>query len=322
MELRQLRYFVAVAEELHFGRAAERLHIVQPAVSQQVRRLERELGLRLFDRTPRRVRLTPEGRDLLPEARAVLAAAERVELTAAALAADRPRLLRIGTGPGIGAGLALGLEELRRIAPGLHVELDARPAARQQDAVRSGELDAALVRAASGGPGLAALEVWREPLLAALPADHPAAARAAVDPAELTGLPLRLPAADTDPLLRDLVLRACRAAGVDPRLGRPAGTVADTLVEIGAGPPAWTVVYGEPPATPPYRTAVLPFAPALSVPVALVLSATRPPHCVRALRAAFTAPDVVAGPRFPAQAPAPDQGRSRERVQPPPVAAV
>ncbi len=77
VELRQLEYFVAVAELLHFGRAAERLHIGQPAVSQQVRRLERELGAPLFDRSSRSVSLTAAGRALLPEARAVLAAADR-----------------------------------------------------------------------------------------------------------------------------------------------------------------------------------------------------------------------------------------------------
>lgn len=82
VEMRQLRCFVTVAEELHFGRAAERLHLVQPAVSQQLRNLERELGARLFDRSSRHVRLTETGALLLPEARAALAAADRLRAVA------------------------------------------------------------------------------------------------------------------------------------------------------------------------------------------------------------------------------------------------
>lgn len=115
VELRQLAYFVAIADEGGFARAAEALHVGQPAVSQQLRRLERELGVVLFERTTRRVRLTAEGDRLLPEARAVLAAAERTRRLAAELAGASS--LRLGTSPAPGRrlpGLLAAIASARR----------------------------------------------------------------------------------------------------------------------------------------------------------------------------------------------------------------
>ena len=105
-----------MAEELHFGRAADRLHIGQPAVSQQIRRLERELGAELLDRSPRHVRLTAAGENLLPEARAVMAAAARARAAVAATPAARTGKLRLGTSAGLGERLERDLA-LRREPP-------------------------------------------------------------------------------------------------------------------------------------------------------------------------------------------------------------
>jgi DNA-binding transcriptional LysR family regulator len=288
VELRQLRYFVAVAEELHFGRAAQRLHIVQPAVSQQIRRLERELGVTLLDRTPRRVTLTPSGQRLLAEARTVLAAADRTAAVAAELALGEKGSLRVGTSPGLTARLQRGLHAIRLAVPDLPVELDNRPGSEQLAAVARGDLDLALVRGIASWPGLQVVELAREPLVAAVPAAHPLAGRAAVSLPDLATLPVRLPARECDPLFHDWMLAACREAGVTPQLGRPALSPPDTLVELGAGAPAWAPLYVDPTTvTGIGQVALLPLDPVLELPIALAVPENRPPSCVTGLRAAF-----------------------------------
>jgi DNA-binding transcriptional LysR family regulator len=233
VELRQLHYFVVLAEELHFGRAAERLHIVQPAVSQQLRRLEAELGATLVARSTRRVALTDAGLRFLPEARAVLAAADRARAAVAGLAP-----LRLGTSTGLGERLPRLLAELDR-----PVELVRVPAAARLRQVGTGALDAALIRGGAEELGAVRLEpVWTDALLVALPAGHPHADAEAVALARLADLPLRLPARDANPPLADLVLGACRAAGFEPRRA-PALDEQDMLAAIAAGPPTWTVYY-------------------------------------------------------------------------------
>jgi DNA-binding transcriptional LysR family regulator len=240
MELRQLRYFVTVAEELHFGRAAERLNIVQPAVSQQVARLERELGLQLLDRSSRHVRLTGDGERMLREARAVLSAADRAAEVAAELASGRSGVLRIGTAPGLRDRLERGLTALRTQTPGLEIQLSSGATAEYLTALRSGELDIAFVRGEVAAADLQVIELWRDPLSVLVPA----ACRSAdgVKLIDLAGLPLRLPADDT--WLRDHLVGACRAAGFEPLIGRPIDDFESAVVEMATGSPAWTVVYG------------------------------------------------------------------------------
>lgn len=203
MELRQLRYVVTVAEERHFGLAAERLHIGQPAVSQQIRRLERELGVELFDRSPRHVRLTDAGARFVVAAREVLASADR-----ARAAATGVRPLRLGTASGLGVRLDALLDRLA-----LPVELDAVPVQARLDRVLAGSLDAAFVRGPVDEPRLRAVSTWRDELLVALPARHPAAGGEAVALRDLAALPLRIVERRHNPPLVDLVARACHEAG-------------------------------------------------------------------------------------------------------------
>jgi DNA-binding transcriptional LysR family regulator len=251
MELRQLRYFVTVAEELHFGRAADRLHIVQSAVSQQVRRLERELGTDLLDRSPRHVRLTAAGARFLPEARAVLAAADRARAAVAGFSGAGARALRLGTSTGLGVHLDRVLDAFTALAPGVAVELVAAPARERLAMVARGELDAAFLRGdrapgAAGeesADGVEVVPLWPDPLLAVLPARHPLAAGPDVELRDLAALPLRLVARRANPPLVDLVVSACHEAGFEPVPGPPGGSLQDNLAAMGAGTAMWTVVY-------------------------------------------------------------------------------
>ncbi|MGK5553283.1 LysR substrate-binding domain-containing protein [Actinomadura kijaniata] len=246
MELRQLRYFVTVAEELHFGRAAERLTIVQSAVSQQIGRLERELGVTLFDRSPRRVRLTEAGAAFLPAAHEVLDAERRARAAVEGFRADRAGTLRLGTSRGMGERLERVLAALERHAPGVRVALGSAAPEERLRRVAGGEWDAAFARGEPAVPeGVRLVPVWQDELLVALPARHPLAAADAIDLAGLADVPLLLVGRRRNPPLVDLVTGACREAGFTPPPGPGYSSLQDTLAALGAGVPAWSVVYAE-----------------------------------------------------------------------------
>lgn len=244
MELRQLEYFIAVAEHLHFGHAAEALSIGQPAVSQQLARLERELGVSLLDRSSRRVRLTPAGSRFLPEARAVLAAVERARLSAAGAGQPQPfTTLRIGSSVGLGERLAVVLAELHAMEPPVVAELVTAPTRARLERVAAGQLDAAFVRGVTTAPGVELIDVWPDRLLVLLPARHELAALDVVPLTELAGLPLRIVGRRANPPLVDLVMSACTNAGFTPTLADHPEAVEDVLVAVASGPPSWSVVY-------------------------------------------------------------------------------
>jgi DNA-binding transcriptional LysR family regulator len=286
MELRQLRYFVTVAEELHFGKAAERLNIVQPAVSQQVARLERELGLRLLDRSSRRVTLTGDGERMLREAHAVLAAADRAAQVAAELVAGQTGVLRIGSSPGLRDRLDRGLSALRKAVPGIEIKLSSRPPAEQIEAVRTGDLDLAFLRGPVAVAGVRAIPLWSEPLSVLLPVEY--RADDGVKLPDLSELPLRLPTRIDDPALSTRIFDACREAGFEPVHGRPVDSLEDTIVEMTNGSPAWTVVYGTSCETPEGALWMGPFSPPMTVPGHLVVNSDHAPPCLGVLLDVFS----------------------------------
>jgi DNA-binding transcriptional LysR family regulator len=238
VELRHIRSFLAVAEELHFGRAAARLHISQPPLSQQIRRLEDEIGARLFRRTNRRVQLTPAGRAFLADARQTIASAERA--VGAAQRAERGELgeLVIGYVTSATYGpLPDIIRMFRKRLPEVELKLRNLRSVHQSQALLDRRIDIGLVRPHAGDSRIVYEALWREPVVVALPGDHPLADRTAVDIGDLANdMFLMAPAEDTA-AFHDEVFALCRRAGFTPRVddGVPDIQAALALVAAGLG---------------------------------------------------------------------------------------
>lgn len=179
MELRHLRYFRAVAEELHFGRAAERLHIAQPPLSQQIRQLERELAVTLLVRNTRNVELTPAGKAYLDKAVSILDAVDEAGRQAQRIAAGAEGHLAIGcVGSATYSLLPRLVRALREELPGVDVSIRGEMLAPAQiSALLAGDIDLALLRPPIDQPGVIVETVRRDRLIAALPEGHSLAAR-------------------------------------------------------------------------------------------------------------------------------------------------
>ena len=237
MELRQLRYFVAVAEELHFSRAAERLHVVQPAVSEQVRKLEAELGVRVLNRTKRTVSLTEAGAALLTEARRVL---QQVEVARLSIHNARDRAasrLRIGYTPAsLPTSVPRALRHLAASMKGLETSLESGYGLELVAAVRDERLDAAVVSLPVPTAGLRVTQLGHERAVAAFPVGHRQAARPAirldqVAPERVVVLPR-----ETNRPFYDAVLAACSNAGLSPSLVEtPGSSVEPALLAVASG---------------------------------------------------------------------------------------
>lgn len=241
MELRHLRYFVAVAEELHFGRAARRLHMAQPPLSQQIRALESELGVTLFDRTQRSVALTAAGRVLLEGAYQTLALVDRtVQATQQAARGERGRL-RIGlVSSAAFSNLPAIMRAFGRRAPEVTMELQELTTPGLLRALEEGAIDVGFFRLEEGqmlpeqAVELCHEGVMREAYVVALPEQHPLAARPVVPLADLAGEDFVMFPRRLNPGLHDLITRHCRAAGFEPHITQEA-TLMQTLVSLVAG---------------------------------------------------------------------------------------
>ncbi len=235
MELRHLRYFVAVAETLHFGRAANRLHMSQPTLSQQIRQLESELQAALLVRTKRRVELTDAGRLFLEEARDILAHVDQAAINARRAGARDIRL-RVGTGYCMDQMLLVSaVEVFNRLHPDALVEVVTMSVQRQTDALRQDRLDVALVRSTDAEPPLTAAELLREPLFVALPPKHRLARRERIPLPALAGEAFVLVPRDTVPVYHEMVVSLCRRAGFVPEAAREADHLQLLLMMVAAG---------------------------------------------------------------------------------------
>jgi DNA-binding transcriptional LysR family regulator len=239
VELRRLRYFIAVAEELNFHRAAELLHVAQPAVSQQVRKLEIELGVDLLRRNRQSVTLTAAGVSFLDEARRTLRQAEAAARAARQAGEGSHGRLHIGYPPG---PLPLRLAEtVTRFAarfPYVEVAPEAAAARQAVGDVTDGRLDLAVAGLPILAPALTITPLSEERVVAAVPHRHPLSGRPELDLRQLGETPLIvLPRAD-DPAFHDSVLAACRSAGVAPAIVEAAESGVDhamLLVAAGLG---------------------------------------------------------------------------------------
>ncbi|MCP2169651.1 LysR family transcriptional regulator [Goodfellowiella coeruleoviolacea] len=215
--IRHLKHFLAVAEEGHFGRAAARLHLSQPPLSQSIQRLERHLGVRLFDRSARGVALTDAGRLLLPAAGELLARADQLHTTAERLRRGELGALRVGVPPDLGGrAVAALLAAFQRRRSGMELRLREISTAEQLRGLADRTLDVGLLRYPFDSTWLSLGPVLCCLLGVLLPAAHPAGAAERVRLAELTGLALVLFPRPSAPALFDEVLTTCARHGFTP----------------------------------------------------------------------------------------------------------
>jgi DNA-binding transcriptional LysR family regulator len=219
-ELRHLQYFIAVAEELHFTRAAERIHIAQQPLSAAIRRLERELGVELFRRTTRRVELTEAGAALLPKAREAVRAAEEAFAAARQAGRGETGTLTAGISPAARYGLEPLFATLRQRFPLVKLRIRQQTSQLAIEDLRAGQLDVGIGFCAEPPPDVSARRLLDAPAIVVVSEQHPLAGRTTVSMHELRDETFALADELEGSGYNDTVVASCRTAGFEPRLRR------------------------------------------------------------------------------------------------------
>ncbi len=239
LELRHLRYFIAVAEELHFGRAAERLGISQPPLSQQIQALEEEIGARLFERTNRRVELTDAGRLFLDESRQVLAQVDKAVLLARRAHLGELGELKIGftSSAPFTSTIPSSIHAFRKAYPEVHLDLQEMSSRQVLRALLEESLQVGVIRPLALPDTVHSVELFREPLVAVLRADHPLAAGSedGLAIAALAEEPFVFFPRSYGTGLYDQVIALTRQAGFSPRIAQEASEAMTIIGLVSAG---------------------------------------------------------------------------------------
>src|SRR5262245_1913273 len=238
MELRHLRYFVAVAEELHFGRAAERLHVSQPPLSQQIKQLEEEVAVRLFDRTKRWVRLTSGGRHFLEQARQVLAQADGAVIAARRAMGGECDRLSVACAPWAKLmAVPHILRRFSRLQPAVQIDIQTLDSVRQIRAIRTRTVDVGFMCPGSRERDIHMERLAARPLVVALPSNHRLAARGRLSPRDLAGESYVMLAADVAPPYGEILTDYWATTGIAMRerftVDQPHAVI--DLVAVGTG---------------------------------------------------------------------------------------
>ena len=236
MELRHLRYFIAVAEELNFSKAALKLYTAQPSLSQQIKDLEEDVGVRLLNRTKRKVELTEEGAVFLEQARLTLAQAEKAVAMARQVSQAKQQLLRIGFVPVAEIKVfPYVLPNLRVQNPELKIELLSLNNLEQMRAIKKGELDISFTRHNFQDNEIESKFVFREPLFFVLPKEHPLAKYEKIPVKALNGIDFVIPAEEQSGTLHNIILDFAKAQGIEFNIVQKVDNILFSINSIGLG---------------------------------------------------------------------------------------